>query len=198
MAFTFSVRKTAGVVTAGAAMLAVGLAAAPAAAENEEGLPPEVDTLVEETPWPSYTEGSEGYGVMGAQYLLAEYVDYEPEEFDGIYDPEMTAAVEEYQELQDIEVNGDLKDPTWPFLRDDYGIVRYGADGDLVFAAQSTLVGHGYLVEDDIDGQFGDDTLEAVRAFQTDLCEEAEVADECQVDGEVGPITFRGLFNDEI
>ena len=80
--------------------------------------------------------------------------------------------------IQNLELSVDGK--TWPTL-------RKGSKGDAVKECQTLLEKHGYSVGSyGIDGEFGKDTLAAVKAFQEDRG--------LKVDGIVGPVTRKELM----
>lgn len=66
-------------------------------------------------------------------------------------------------------------------------VVRKGAKNNLVKLIQERLITLGYkLPKYGVDGDFGNETLTAVKQFQTDR--------KLLVDGEVGINTFKELF----
>jgi peptidoglycan hydrolase-like protein with peptidoglycan-binding domain len=64
------------------------------------------------------------------------------------------------------------------------GMLTQGATGKPVRTLQERLISHGYALA--LDGEFGPATLAAVRQFQADFG--------LEVDGAVGPQTWRALF----
>ena len=74
--------------------------------------------------------------------------------------------------------------------RKSYKTIRKGCKGEMVKECQTLLEQHGYSVGPwGIDGDFGKDTLAAVKAFQKDRG--------LEVDGIVGKMTWRELMKDE-
>jgi hypothetical protein len=184
-------------VTAAAALLGAGLAAAPAALADRPGdeVPEQLEAEILALPWVTLCEGDEGALVDGVKHLLIAYgVPYEPE-FPG-YDDHMVDRVEYYQQMKneegaDIPVDGScVYDETWHHFREDYGVVSSGEGGRVRFA-QLMLIEHGYLEPGGADGVWGPATEEAVKAFQRDTCDsQGDCLDD---DGIVGPLTFRAL-----
>jgi len=195
MVMATGARRTAAVVASGALALGAVFAAAPAASADRLGdkQPATLEAEIAALPWTTYSEGDEGYTVRAVQHLLAGAADYAPGDdgYDGVYDADVTAAVTGYQDSNDIPDSGDVDTETWAELRDWYGEAGPGSSGHKVSAAQSMLVEHGYLEESQIDGIYGSNTTEAVKAFQADTCDSEG---QClESDGWVGPLTFRAL-----
>ena len=68
----------------------------------------------------------------------------------------------------------------------DYGTVKAGDSGDLVMQVQDCLIQMGYLDMSVPDGQYGETTVDAVKAFQQ--------ANGLTADGKCGPLTLQVLF----
>ena len=68
-------------------------------------------------------------------------------------------------------------------------LVKKGSTGAAVEQLQEMLIAQGYSCGKwGADGDFGDDTLKAVKSFQRDHG--------LEVDGEVGPITWAALLEE--
>jgi peptidoglycan hydrolase-like protein with peptidoglycan-binding domain len=130
-------------------------------------------------PWPLVKQGATqatNWRVLAAQHLLrARGYDIAA---DGDFGLESGGAVMTFQRtLRDTEISTNLGQLDWPAL---VSTVRQGDSGEAVRAAQ-TLLGGGLVV----DGEFGPQTDEAVRAFQKSFAPPA--------DGIVGPVTWHAL-----
>jgi peptidoglycan hydrolase-like protein with peptidoglycan-binding domain len=132
--------------------------------------------------WPLEQEGSTGEDVRTVQYLVTEQG--HSTGVDGIFGPLTKAAVEAFQSSRGLGVDGIVGPQTWPQLLIE---VQQGSTGDAVRAAQSQIHRRGDGAHVAIDGIFGPETNEAVRAFQTLLG--------LSVDGIVGPQTWDHLVN---
>jgi peptidoglycan hydrolase-like protein with peptidoglycan-binding domain len=137
--------------------------------------------------------GSEGEWVRKLQRALNE-AGYELD-VDGIFGDATDEAVRDFQNENDLDVDGVVGPNTWAALgidvpasrsknrRADTVYLESGSRGDAVAVLQSALVAAGY--ELDVDGIFGSATYEAVREFQND--------NDLDVDGVVGPNTWAAL-----
>src|SRR5260370_41426313 len=103
---------------------------------------------------------------------------------DGVFGPLTKTAVEAFQSSRGLGVDGIVGPQTWPQL-----IIQgqQGSNGDAVRAVQSQIHGRGDGAHSVIDGIFGPDTNDAVRAFQPLLG--------LSVDGIVGQQTWIHLVN---
>ena len=132
--------------------------------------------------WPLEQEGSKGEDVRTVQYLVT--AQGHPAGVDGIFGPLTKAAVQAFQSSRGLGADGIVGPQTWPQLIIQ---VQQGSSGDAVRAVQSQIHGRGGGAVIAIDGIFGSDTNDAVRAFQTLLG--------LLVDGIVGPQTWNHLVN---
>ncbi len=132
--------------------------------------------------WPLENEGSTGEDVKTVQYLVTAHG--HSTAVDGSYGPLTKAAVEAFQSSRGLSVDGIVGAQTWPQLIIQ---VHEGDSGDAVRAVQSQIHGRGDGAVIAVDGSFGPDTNDAVRAFQTLLG--------LSVDGIVGPQSWIHLVN---
>jgi peptidoglycan hydrolase-like protein with peptidoglycan-binding domain len=132
--------------------------------------------------WPVEQEGSEGEDVRSVQYLVTAHGNSTG--VDGIFGSLTKTAVETFQSSHGLSADGIVGPQTWPQLIIE---VQQGSNGDAVRAVQSQIHGRGDGAHVAIDGIFGSETDEAVRAFQTLLA--------LSVDGIVGPQTWNYLVN---
>jgi hypothetical protein len=132
--------------------------------------------------WPVEQEGSTGEDVKTVQYLVT--AQGHSTGVDGVFGPLTKAAVEAFQSSRGLSIDGIVGPQTWPQLIIQ---VQLGSTGDTVRAVQSQIHSRGDGVVITIDGIFGPDTDEAVRAFQTLLG--------LSVDGIVGQQTWNHLVN---
>lgn len=123
------------------------------------------------------TRGDEGPFVRVLQHLLrARRLDVHA---DGVFGPNTDAAVRRFQGSQGLVVDGIVGPVTWSRL---FITVRRGSAGEAVKGVQVRM----NLRQADpvaVDGDFGPLTETAVRDFQT--------AESVEVDGVVGPVTWR-------
>jgi peptidoglycan hydrolase-like protein with peptidoglycan-binding domain len=132
--------------------------------------------------WPLEQEGSTGEDVKTVQYLVTAHG--HSTGVDGVFGPLTKAAVEAFQSSRGLGPDGIVGPLTWPQLIIQ---VQLGSNGEAVRAVQSQVHGRGDGAHIAIDGVFGPETDEAVRAFQTLLG--------LLVDGIVGPHTWDHLVN---
>ena len=145
--------------------------------------------------YPSMREGEEGSSVRNLQYTLYE-LGYYDGSIDGIYGQTTSDAVRAFQIQNKITpVDGIAGTKTLNKLyssdaisataaNTDYGTVQQGDKGDLVVQVQDCLVQMGFL--DEINGVYDDETVAAVKAFQT--------ANGLKADGKCGAMTLQILF----
>jgi hypothetical protein len=132
--------------------------------------------------WPLEKEGSTGEDVKTVQYLVTAHG--HSTAVDGTFGAQTKAAVEAFQSSRGLSVDGEVGNQTWPALIIQ---VQQGGSGDAVRAVQSQIHGRGDGANLAIDGSFGPNTNDAVRAFQQLLG--------LSVDGIVGPETWNHLVN---
>lgn len=132
--------------------------------------------------WPQEQEGSTGEDVKSVQYLVTAHG--HPTAVDGDFGPGTRAAVAAFQSSRGLNGDGIVGPQTWPQL---IVQVQAGSNGDGVRAIQSQIHGRGDGAHIAIDGIFGVDTTDAVRAFQTLLG--------LAVDGIAGQQTWNHLIN---
>jgi peptidoglycan hydrolase-like protein with peptidoglycan-binding domain len=134
--------------------------------------------------------GSEGDLVEALQQALVDE-GYEIE-VDGIFGDDTDAALRDYQNENDLDVDGIAGPSTLAALgieapaksrRADVAYLEHGSRGSAVRSLQTALVNAGY--ELDVDGDFGGGTDAAVRHFQS--------ANDLSADGVVGPDTWSAL-----
>ena len=132
--------------------------------------------------WPLVQEGSTGEDVRTVQYLVT--AQRHSTGVNGVFGPLTKTAVEAFQSSRGLGADGIVGSQTWPQLIIQ---VQQGSNGDAVRAVQSQIHGRGDGAHIAIDGIFGPDTNDAVRAFQTLLG--------LPVDGIVGQQTWNHLVN---
>jgi murein L,D-transpeptidase YcbB/YkuD len=132
--------------------------------------------------WPLQQKGSTGETVRTVQYLLN--AQGATLSVDGIFGPLTEAAVSAFQSAHGLVADGVVGDRTWPAL-----IVQLasGNSGDAVRAVQSQINSRsgGWVT---VNGVFGPETDEAVRAFQGPIG--------LTVDGVVNWYTWHALVMD--
>ena len=131
--------------------------------------------------WPKLESGSNGTHVKAVQYLLEDHgysIDV-----DGSFGEQTKSTVEEFQEANDLHVDGVVGPATWPVL---VKKLRYEDEGSAVKALQVELNRQdgGDLL---IDGEFGPVTKDAVKSFQE--------SNDLKVDAVVGPVTWKALLS---
>ncbi|MCI0552045.1 MAG: peptidoglycan-binding protein [Anaerolineae bacterium] len=131
--------------------------------------------------WPLFRQGDQGPEVRALQHLLrfkGQNVDA-----DGIFGPQTRTAVIAFQNQSGLAADGIVGPLTWSALIQG-AQVKQGSTGQAVRAAQTLLRNKfGYGI--DVDGDFGPQTDNATRDFQTDHG--------LLVDGIVGPQTWQVL-----
>jgi 3D (Asp-Asp-Asp) domain-containing protein/peptidoglycan hydrolase-like protein with peptidoglycan-binding domain len=151
-----------------------------------------------------YKIGMQGYGVKEIQEYLHE-ADLYIGEVNGVFEASTGEAVKKFQRLANLEPDGIVgphvlnalqnyqhiqsyvKQYGQPETEDDVQlnvILRYGTRGEDVKIVQYYLKKAGFY-NDNIDGAFGDGTLQAVKAFQKSA--------NLVPDGKVGGQTFKAL-----
>lgn len=101
---------------------------------------------------------------------------------DGDFGGQTDGAVRSFQRDKGLTVDGIVGPETWGAL---FVTVQKGDQGPAVKAAETMLNAHG--IDLNVDGDFGDDTEDAVRSFQH--------ANGLIVDGVVGPQTWTALVS---
>lgn len=133
--------------------------------------------------YPTLRRGTRGNKVKLLQYLLNDYgYNLTP---DGVFGTRTYNAVQDFQRNADLVVDGIVGGNTWRKLLNPQGqLVRLGDKGPAVYYLQQKLLSKLYPVGE-IDGVFGNATLNAVREFQQE--------NGLTVDGIVGNNTWRVL-----
>ena len=134
--------------------------------------------------YPLLKTGSRGNFVMLAQFLLAHF-GYELEA-DGIFGSRTETVVRRFQSENSLASDGIVGNDTWKTLLylPPYPTLSYGKKGVYVKFLQSKLTAKLYPTGN-IDGIFGNATLNAVKQFQSE--------NGLTVDGIVGPNTWAAL-----
>jgi peptidoglycan hydrolase-like protein with peptidoglycan-binding domain len=130
---------------------------------------------------PTIKKGSQGPAVKLAQKRLL-VRGYDPGPIDGLFGAKTEKAVKYYQADRGLTVDGIIGPQTWARL--DPPTIKKGSTGDAVKLAQHLLTAYGYH-PGPADGDFGVNTENAVKQFQTDYG--------LAVDGIVGPKTWAML-----
>ncbi len=142
-------------------------------------------------PWPILRHGSTGDDVTALQYLLRSAREaWRTLAADGVFGERTESIVRAFQDFTGVTVDGVVGASTWGKLTDGTigSTVRADSQGDAVRAAQTELLKQGFLKSiDQVDGDFGPATDDAVREFQ----EEAGLP----ADGIVGVRTWRELVS---
>jgi peptidoglycan hydrolase-like protein with peptidoglycan-binding domain len=128
---------------------------------------------------PTVKAGDTGNAVTAIQYLLRQAG--QDIDADGDFGPVTEQAVRDFQKAKGLTVDGVVGTTTWTAL---FVSVKQGDQGDAVSAAQTLLAAQGQDIA--VDGDFGDQTDGAVRAFQK--------AKGLTVDGIVGSQTWTALL----
>ncbi len=147
--------------------------------------------MTAERPWPILRYGSTGDDVTALQYLLRSVRDaWRSLSHDGVFGERTVSITQAFQGYMGVQVDGIVGPATWARLTDGTigATVRAGSKGEGVKAAQTELLKHGDLKSvDQVDGDFGVVTDEAVRGFQERT--------RLHVDGVVGALTWRELIS---
>jgi peptidoglycan hydrolase-like protein with peptidoglycan-binding domain len=130
---------------------------------------------------PTIKMGSTGDAVKLAQKNLTMRY-YDPGPVDAIFGAKTRSATKWYQSDHGLTADGIIGPKTWKGL--DPPQIKKGSTGDAVKMLQKLLKDWGYD-PGPVDGDFGANTLKAVKAFQADLG--------LQADGIVGPKTWAML-----
>ena len=135
---------------------------------------------------PTLERGSEGQAVKDLQEVLIE-LDFKPGAVDGIFGVYTESALKAFQGWASVMVDGVVGEATWEKLDDankDDPTLKKGAQEVAVRGVQRRLIQLGFD-PGEIDGDFGDKTEAAVKAFQEKY--------ELEADGIVGPLTWAAL-----
>jgi peptidoglycan hydrolase-like protein with peptidoglycan-binding domain len=131
----------------------------PAPAPKPQAPPPPPKPQESAPPLLTVKRGSSAPGVEAVQYLLrhhgADIV------IDGDFGDQTEGAVKDFQQANGLSVTGVVNEKTWRAL---WVTLKQGDQNDAVSAAQTLLNRHRFDVV--VDGDFGDQTDGAVRAFQ--------------------------------
>ena len=133
--------------------------------------------------YPTLRRGNQGNKVVLLQYLLNRYgYNLIP---DGLFGGRTYNAVIDFQRRNGLNVDGVVGNNTWNTLLNPQGkTVRFGNRNATVWYLQQMLLSKLYPIGE-IDGVFGNASLDAVREFQAE--------NGLIVDGIVGPATWRVL-----
>lgn len=130
--------------------------------------------------WPVQQLNSAGENVRSVQYLLNAHGSNLT--VDGSFGPITQDAVQQFQAANNLQVDGNVGNQTWPVL---IISVQANSTGPAVEAVQSQIVSRVDILV--IDGNFGPQTTAAVSSFQAPVG--------LTVDGSVGPDTWNCLVN---
>ena len=119
---------------------------------------------------------------------------------DGIIGPHSTDAMKLFQRLNNLSVNGKADRVTLELLFSDAALalppsLSSGSKGDEVERLQRRLALYGFY-DGEIDGQYAQATVSAVRAFQNHLIEQG-YTDGITADGVASPLTQYCLYSDQ-
>lgn len=119
---------------------------------------------------------------------------------DGIIGPRSTDAMKLFQRLNNLSVNGKADRVTLDTLFSDAALalpasLSSGSKGDEVERLQRRLALYGFY-DGEIDGQYAQATVSAVRAFQNHLIEQG-YTDGIVADGVASPLTQYCLYSDQ-
>jgi N-acetyl-anhydromuramyl-L-alanine amidase AmpD len=131
--------------------------------------------------WPLIKSGNSGETVKTLQYAL-QYRGFTGVTADGVFGSGTEAAVKSFQSSNGLPADGIVGAQTWEAI---LPTVRSGDNNPAVKGLQSQLNTEGYSLT--VDGDFGTNTLNAVKSFQT--------AKGLSADGIVGLNTWNALVN---
>lgn len=137
--------------------------------------------------YPLLREGSRNNFVYLLQFILNNDYGYNLS-VDGIFGNNTLSAVRDFQSNNGLTVDGLVGNNTWTFLLNlpPYPLLREGARSSYVRFLQNLLQSK-FIPTGNIDGIFGSQTLNAVRAFQQE--------NNLTVDGIVGDNTWNALIS---
>ncbi len=135
--------------------------------------------------YPLLRQGSRNNFVYLLQFILNNSFGYNLS-VDGIFGNNTLSAVRDFQSNNDLTVDGLVGNNTWTYLLNlpPYPLLREGSRGSYVRFLQNLLQSK-FIPTGNIDGIFGSQTLNAVRAFQQE--------NNLTVDGIVGDNTWNAL-----
>jgi hypothetical protein len=134
--------------------------------------------------WPTLKLGDSSIEVTALQHLLNEYG--QTVGVDGVFGNQTRTAVINIQTIAGITADGIVGKKTWKVLVSEMELYK-GDSGNGVFALQKLLKNKfGYSLT--IDGNYGNATLDAVKAFQENWY--------LDPDGLVDPVTWQALLGD--
>lgn len=209
--------KVSGVAVATAALVGAGLFSANAVAAEDRPIDPADAPEIMERPWPEHGVGETHANVwVVSNYLTVEFDDngdpYWPHDPTEELDEELSEAIEQYQQDNGMGDHGHIHEELWGHFSEgqfggaafDWGpgdgrdFYTQGDSGEGVESVQYMLIDHGYLDEDEPDGQYGPVTEEAVEDFQAnEVCPELSISQQDCVDGLAGAVTYRALVTIE-
>ena len=135
--------------------------------------------------YPLLRQGSRNNFVYLLQFILNNSFGYNLS-VDGIFGNNTLSVVRDFQSNNGLTVDGLVGNKTWTYLRNlpPYPLLREGSHGSYVRFLQNLLQSK-FIPTGNIDGIFGNQTLNAVRAFQQE--------NNLTVDGIVGDNTWNAL-----
>lgn len=210
--------KLSGAALLTAGLVAGGTLAATSASADEQPIEPADAPEIMERPWPAYPDDAETHtNIVVATTYLHHQTDedglpYWGEPPTNTFNEDLREVLKVYQDDHELGEHGELQEEMWGHFSDiqfDFNTTRatwgppesqnfytVGDGGPGVEALQSLLIHQRYLDADGLDGEFGEDTRDAVIGFQTDVvCDEASIGvnvSDC-IDGLAGEVTWRAL-----
>ncbi len=121
-----------------------------------------------DAPYNSVSEGAEGADVQSLQERLKDLGFLE--KATGYFGTSTTAAVKTFQQKNGLAVDGNIGKMTREMLYSDgvkANVLGYGDEGEIVEKYQQKLMDLAYLTTK-VDGNYGQDTVDAVKQFQAD------------------------------
>lgn len=182
------------VITVAAASAAVfGTIPAAGALADGPNTPPSVAREIKAQSWPVFQNGDSHQGVRAVQHLLRGYKPTPRYEIptDGNFDAVTEKAVTAFRGWRDLPEGKKVNKPVWESFSGDLDSKPIGAgtsNGEFVRAAQVLVNQWGAKCgydQVDVDGQFGNASTTATKAFQK--CQSLDA------DGKVGPLTLKAL-----
>ncbi|MFZ7131635.1 MAG: peptidoglycan-binding domain-containing protein [Eubacteriales bacterium] len=121
-----------------------------------------INSLLEESI--IYKNGKSGNEILAYQLTLY-YLDYMQVYPDGEYGNVTVNAVKAYQQSKGLTSSGDLDIETQESIKKEKVVYKKGKKGDIIKEYQNKLISLGYL-QGTADGQYGNNTANAVKAYQ--------------------------------